>query len=240
MIRVEHLKKTFGEQLVLKDITITFEKGKVYALLGLSGGGKSTFLRCLNGLETPSDGHIYLDELELTQPAVDWVEVRQRVGMVFQQFNLFSHMDAKHNVAFALIQVKKMAKADALKRAVELLNDVGLSHRVDAYPHQLSGGEKQRVAIARTLAMDPEVILFDEPTSALDPEMTIEVLRVIKSLTDRQITMIVVTHELMFARHVAHQIVFMDQGEILECDTPEQFFDHPKTTRAKQFLSPMI
>lgn len=240
MISVEHLKKTYGEQEVLKDISITFEDGKTYAILGLSGGGKSTLLRCLNGLETPTSGKIMLDSLLLTDPAVDWAAVRQRIGMVFQGFNLFHHMNATENVAFALMKVKHASKAEATSRAIQLLNDVGLSHRINAYPSQLSGGEKQRVAIARTLAMNPEVILFDEPTSALDPEMTIEVLRVIKDLRQKGITMIVVTHELMFAKHVASEIVFMDKGEILEQESSQVFFEHPKTDRAKQFLTPMI
>lgn len=241
MIKVEHLVKNYSDDIkVLKDVNFTFEDGKTYAIIGSSGGGKSTFIRCLNMLEEPTDGTITFDDVVVNDPQTDLTMVREKMGMVFQNFNLFEHMDAKKNVAYALIKVKKMNKEAAYEKAVELLNQVGLGHRVDSYPHQLSGGEKQRVAIARALAMEPEVLLCDEPTSALDPEMTTEVLKVLKNLSHTGLTMIVVTHEMAFAREVADYILYMDQGQITECSTPEEFFTNAKTERARQFVANML
>ena len=241
MIKVEHLYKNYSDEIkVLKDISFTFEDGKTYAIIGSSGGGKSTFIRCLNMLEEPTSGTITLDDEVVNSPSTDLTKIREKMGMVFQNFNLFSHMDVKKNVAYALMKVKGMDETSAYKKAIELLGNVGLSHRVDSYPHQLSGGEKQRVAIARALAMDPEVLLCDEPTSALDPEMTTEVLKVLKGLSHTGLTMIVVTHEMNFAKEVADYILYMDKGQIVECSTPEEFFTNAKTERARQFISNML
>lgn len=241
MIKIEHLYKNYSDEIkVLKDVSFTFEDGKTYAIIGSSGGGKSTFIRCLNMLEVPTQGTITLDGVVVNDPKTDLTKVREKMGMVFQNFNLFEHMDAKKNVAYALMKVKKMKSEEAYAKAVKLLEEVGLGHRVDSYPHQLSGGEKQRVAIARALAMEPEVLLCDEPTSALDPEMTTEVLKVLKNLSHTGLTMIVVTHEMAFAREVADYILYMDQGQITECSTPEEFFTSAKTERARQFVANML
>ena len=241
MIKIEHLYKNYSDEIkVLKDISFTFEDGKTYAIIGSSGGGKSTFIRCLNMLEEPTSGTITLDDEVVNSPSTDLTKIREKMGMVFQNFNLFSHMDVKKNVAYALMKVKGMDETSAYKKAIELLGNVGLSHRVDSYPHQLSGGEKQRVAIARALAMEPEVLLCDEPTSALDPEMTTEVLKVLKGLSHTGLTMIVVTHEMNFAKEVADYILYMDKGQIVECTTPEEFFTNAKTERARQFISNML
>ena len=241
MIKVEHLYKNYSDEIkVLKDISFTFEDGKTYAIIGSSGGGKSTFIRCLNMLEEPTSGTITLDDEVVNSPSTDLTKIREKMGMVFQNFNLFSHMDVKKNVAYALMKVKGMDETSAYKKAIELLGNVGLSHRVDSYPHQLSGGEKQRVAIARALAMEPEVLLCDEPTSALDPEMTTEVLKVLKGLSHTGLTMIVVTHEMNIAKEVADYILYMDKGQIVECSTPEEFFTNAKTERARQFISNML
>ena len=241
MIKVEHLYKNYSDEIkVLKDISFTFEDGKTYAIIGSSGGGKSTFIRCLNMLEEPTSGTITLDDEVVNSPSTDLTKIREKMGMVFQNLNLFSHMDVKKNVAYALMKVKGMDETSAYKKAIELLGNVGLSHRVDSYPHQLSGGEKQRVAIARALAMEPEVLLCDEPTSALDPEMTTEVLKVLKGLSHTGLTMIVVTHEMNFAKEVADYILYMDKGQIVECTTPEEFFTNAKTERARQFISNML
>ena len=233
MIKLEHVYKDYSETIkVLKDINFTFEDGKTYAIIGSSGGGKSTLIRCLNMLEVPTSGTITLDDVVVNDPKTDLTKVRQKMGMVFQNFNLFAHMDAKMNVAYALMKVKHMNKETAFTKAKEMLEKVGMGHRVDSYPHQLSGGEKQRVAIARALAMEPEILLCDEPTSALDPEMTSEVLKVLKDLSHTGLTMIVVTHEMAFAKEVADYILYMDQGQILECSTPEVFFNEAKSERA--------
>lgn len=241
MIKVEHLYKNYSEDIkVLKDINFTFEDGKTYAIIGSSGGGKSTFIRCLNMLEEPTAGKVIMDDVVVNDPKTNLAKVREKMGMVFQNFNLFEHMTARKNVAYALIKVKKMKPDEADKKAVQLLNDVGMGHRVDSYPHQLSGGEKQRVAIARALAMEPEVLLCDEPTSALDPEMTTEVLKVLQRLSHTGLTMIVVTHEMNFAKEVADYILYMDQGQITECSKPEEFFTHAKTERARQFVANML
>ena len=241
MIKVEHLYKDYAEDIkVLHDVNFTFEDGKTYAIIGSSGGGKSTFIRCLNMLEVPTSGTITLDGTVVNDPKTDLTKIREKMGMVFQNFNLFEHMVAKKNVAYALMKVKGMEKQQAYEKAVEMLEKVGLGHRVNSYPHQLSGGEKQRVAIARALAMEPEILLCDEPTSALDPEMTTEVLKVLKSLSHTGLTMIVVTHEMAFAREVADYILYMDQGEITECSAPAEFFTNAKTERARQFVANML
>ena len=241
MIKVEHLYKDYAEDIkVLHDVNFTFEDGKTYAIIGSSGGGKSTFIRCLNMLEVPTSGTITLDGTVVNDPKTDLTKIREKMGMVFQNFNLFEHMVAKKNVAYALMKVNGMEKEQAYEKAVEMLEKVGLGHRVNSYPHQLSGGEKQRVAIARALAMEPEILLCDEPTSALDPEMTTEVLKVLKSLSHTGLTMIVVTHEMAFAREVADYILYMDQGEITECSTPAEFFTNAKTERARQFVANML
>lgn len=241
MIKVEHLYKDYAADIkVLHDVNFTFEDGKTYAIIGSSGGGKSTFIRCLNMLEEPTSGTIILDDTVVNDPKTDLTEIREKMGMVFQNFNLFEHMVAKKNVAYALMKVKGMSQDDANQKAVEMLEKVGLGHRINSYPHQLSGGEKQRVAIARALAMEPEILLCDEPTSALDPEMTTEVLKVLKSLSHTGLTMIVVTHEMAFAREVADYILYMDQGEITECSTPSEFFTNAKTERARQFVANML
>lgn len=241
MIKVEHLYKDYAEDIkVLHDVNFTFEDGKTYAIIGSSGGGKSTFIRCLNMLEKPTSGTITLDGTVVNDPKTDLTKIREKMGMVFQNFNLFEHMIAKKNVAYALMKVKGMSQEQADQKAIEMLEKVGLGHRINSYPHQLSGGEKQRVAIARALAMEPEILLCDEPTSALDPEMTTEVLKVLKSLSHTGLTMIVVTHEMAFAREVADYILYMDQGEITECSTPEEFFTNAKTERARQFVANML
>lgn len=241
MIKVEHLYKNYGENVkVLFDVNFTFEDGKTYAIIGSSGGGKSTFIRCLNMMEEPTSGDIYFNDIHVNDPKTDLAKVREKVGMVFQNFNLFAHMKAIDNVTYALKKVKKMSAEDARKKGIELLEKVGLGHRIDSYPHQLSGGEKQRCAIARALAMEPEVLLFDEPTSALDPEMTGEVLKVLQDLNHTGITMIIVTHEMNFAKKVADYVIYMDKGNIEECSKASEFFEEPKSARAKEFLSKMI
>ena len=241
MIKVENLFKDYSEEIkVLHDVNFTFEDGKTYAIIGSSGGGKSTLIRCLNLLEEPTSGSIYYNNIKINDPKTDLNKIREKIGMVFQSFNLFNHMTATKNVTYALIKVKKMDKNEAEKKAHEYLDKVGLSHRYDSYPHQLSGGEKQRVAIARALAMQPEVLLFDEPTSALDPEMTSEVLKVLQSLNHTGMTMIVVTHEMNFAKEVADSIIYMDKGQIAECSEAKEFFANAKTERARNFIANMI
>lgn len=241
MIRVEHLYKEYGEQVkVLFDVNFNFENGETYAIIGSSGGGKSTFIRCLNMLEEPTSGSIYYNDIRINDPSTNLTHIREKIGMVFQNFNLFEHMKAKDNVAYALKKVKKLNAMEAHDKAIKLLDEVGLGHRIDAYPHHLSGGEKQRCAIARALAMEPEVLLFDEPTSALDPEMTGEVLKVLQNLNHTGITMIIVTHEMNFAKKVADHVLYMDQGKIEECTKAVEFFKCPKSDRAKAFLSNMI
>lgn len=241
MIKVENLYKNYGNDVkVLKGIDFMFEQGKTYAIIGSSGGGKSTFIRCLNMLEYPSKGKIIFKGQEITDGKTNLNKVREKMGMVFQNFNLFEHMNVQKNITYALKKVKNMDEHNAVIKASSLLQMVGLKHREFAYPHQLSGGEKQRVAIARALAMEPEVLLCDEPTSALDPEMTIEVLKVLKDLAHTGLTMIIVTHEMNFAREVADYIIYMDQGQIAECSKPEDFFTNAKTERAKKFIANML
>lgn len=240
MINVKNICKNFGELKVLKDISLKINKGEIVAIIGPSGSGKSTLLRCMNLLENPSEGKIIIDNIEVTNKYKNVMELRQKVGMVFQHFNLFPHMTVMENMTYAPIKVKKISKKEAEEKAKKLLIQVGLSDKANVYPATLSGGQKQRVAIARTLAMDPEVILFDEPTSALDPEMVKEVLNVIKGLADTGITMVMVTHEMGFAREVADRICFLDQGRLIEDAPPLEFFSNPKSDRAREFLDKIM
>lgn len=240
MIHVEDLKKSFGETNVLNGITTDIKKGEVLVILGPSGCGKSTFLRCLNMLEEPTGGSIYLDGVEVTNPKTDINKARQSMMMVFQHFNLFPHLTILENLTIAPTKLQKRPKEEADAEAMELLKRVGLEDRANAYPSQLSGGQKQRVAICRALAMNPQVILFDEPTSALDPEMVGEVLDVMKELARSGMTMICVTHEMGFAREVANRIIFLDEGVIAEDGSPEEIFDYPKNERLKAFLSKIL
>ncbi len=240
MIAVKHLTKKFGTHLVLNDITENIEAGEKIAIIGPSGSGKSTFLRCLNLLEQPTGGQIIFDGTDIMGKGVDINKIRQQMGMVFQQFNLFPHLSIMDNITLAPIQLKLMGAEQARDEALRLLKIVNLSEKADAYPGQLSGGQKQRIAIVRSLALKPKMMLFDEPTSALDPEMVGEVLEVMKGLADDGMTMAVVTHEMGFAREVATRIFFVDQGQILEQGTPEQVFDHPKHARTQEFLSKVL
>ena len=240
MIDVKNLHKYFGSLEVLKGIDCHIDKGECVCVIGPSGSGKSTFLRCLNLLETPTKGDIVIDDMHLTEKSFDVDAMRKRVGMVFQHFNLFPHLTILENVTLAPIRHKMMTEEQAKEKAMELLNRVGVGDKADNYPAQLSGGQKQRVAIARSLALSPEVMLFDEPTSALDPEMVGEVLEVMKQLAKEGMTMVVVTHEMGFAREVANRVFFMDGGGILEEGTPEQIFDHPQEERTKTFLSKVL
>lgn len=240
MIKTIDLTKRFGDNTVLKQITTTINQGEVVAVIDPSGSGKSTFLRCLNLLEEPSEGYIWIKDQEITNPKVNKLEVRKNIGMVFQHFHLFPHMTVLENVIYAPTKVKNMKKELAEKIAKELLTKVGLMDKIDAYPNRLSGGQKQRVAIARALAMDPEIMLFDEPTSALDPEMVKEVLDVMKDLVDTGMTMVVVTHEMNFAKEVADRIIFMDDGKLMEESDPQTFFAKPKTKRAEDFLAKVL
>ena len=240
MIDVKNLHKYFGSLEVLKGIDCHIDKGECVCVIGPSGSGKSTFLRCLNLLETPTKGDIVIDDMHLTEKDFDVDAMRKRVGMVFQHFNLFPHLTILENVTLAPIRHKMMTEEQAKEKAMELLNRVGVGDKADNYPAQLSGGQKQRVAIARSLALSPEVMLFDEPTSALDPEMVGEVLEVMKQLAQEGMTMVVVTHEMGFAREVANRVFFIDGGGILEEGTPEQIFDHPQEERTKAFLSKVL
>ena len=239
-VKVDRLYKSFGNLKVLREITTEIHKGEVIAIIGPSGCGKSTFLRCLNLLEIPTSGKIYIDGVDITLPKADILKIRQKVGMVFQHFHLFPHMTVLQNVIYAPVKVKQVAKDEARLKGLELLEKVGLSDKAEVYPSKLSGGQKQRVAIARCLAMEPEVLLMDEPTSALDPEMVREVLDVMKALTKTGITMAIVTHEMGFARVVAHRILFLDGGKVTEDVPPQEFFSNPKCDRAKQFLEKML
>ncbi len=240
MISVKNVWKSFKTLEVLKNISLEIEKGEIVAIIGPSGSGKSTLLRCMNLLETPSKGNILIDGVDITNKKADIMEIRQKVGMVFQHFNLFPHMTVMGNMTYAPMKVKKKTKAEAEAKAMDLLKQVGLWDKAMVYPATLSGGQKQRVAIARALAMDPEVILFDEPTSALDPEMVKEVLNVIKGLAGTGITMVLVTHEMGFAREVADRICFLDEGNLIEDAPPKIFFSSPKTDRAKEFLEKVM
>lgn len=240
MIQVKNIKKKFGKLEVLKDINLDIKKGEIVAILGPSGSGKSTLLRCLNLLEKPNNGEIIFNNQNILDKKCDVNKIRENIGMVFQNFNLFPNMTVLENIIIAPIKLKKINKDEAIEDALNLLGRVGLLDKKDAYPSQLSGGQKQRIAIARALAMKPEVLLFDEPTSALDPEMVKEVLDVMKELADEGMTMAVVTHEIGFAKEVASKVVFMDGGYILEEGTPKDVFENTKNIRAKQFFDKVI
>lgn len=240
LIKVENLSKSFGKNEVLKNVNMQIEKGEVIAIIGPSGCGKSTFIRTLNQLENLTEGKIYLDGEDITAKGVDINDVRRRVGMVFQHFNLFPHLTIQKNLTLAPVKLGLMSEEEANKKAAELLERVGLADKASAYPDSLSGGQKQRIAIARTLAMNPEVILFDEPTSALDPEMVGEVLNLMKELADDGMTMVVVTHEMGFAREVADRVLFFDEMGIKEEGTPAEIFDSPKSQRLQDFLSKVL
>ena len=238
MIDVKNLQKRFGDLVVLDGIDLKVDPGDVIVLVGPSGCGKSTFLRCLTHLEEPTGGHIFLDGKEVTDKEID--HVRSRMGMVFQHFNLFPHMTVKKNITFAPVKLRKMTQAEADKKAMDLLERIGLADKADEYPNMLSGGQKQRIAIVRALAMDPEVLLFDEPTSALDPEMVGEVLELMKKLAKNGMTMVVVTHEMGFAKEVASRVIFIDKGKIQEDKPPQEFFANPENPRLRDFLSKVL
>ena len=240
MIDVRNLEKSFGDHKVLDGINEHIYPGEKVVVIGPSGSGKSTFLRCLNLLEQPTAGTITVDGVDITDPKTDIDKIRQRMGMVFQQFNLFPHLTIKENIKLAPVTLKLMSDSEADQKAVELLERVGLPDKAEAYPKQLSGGQQQRIAIARALAMNPEVMLFDEPTSALDPEMVGEVLELMKQLAQEGMTMVVVTHEMGFAREVADRVMFVDEGRVKEQGTPEEFFANPKDERLKEFLSKVL
>ena len=240
MINITNLYKNFGDLEVLKNISTEIKKGEIISIIGPSGSGKSTFLRCINKLEEPSSGHIYIDGMDLMDKNTDINKIRERVGMVFQHFNLFPNMTVLDNLTLSPIMVKKESKEEAEKYALSLLEKVGLLDKANSYPTQLSGGQKQRIAIARALAMKPEVILFDEPTSALDPEMIKEVLDVMRDLAKEGMTMLIVTHEMGFARNVGNRILFMDKGEIIEDCSPKEFFENPTNERIKDFLNKVL
>lgn len=240
LIEVEALRKSFGDNVVLDGITTDICKGEVVVIIGPSGSGKSTFLRSLNLLEKPTGGQILFEGADITDPKVNIDRHRQKIGMVFQQFNLFPHKTVKENIMLAPVTLKVMTPEEASKKADELLARVGLPDKADAYPDSLSGGQKQRIAIARSLAMNPDVMLFDEPTSALDPEMVGEVLEIMKELAETGMTMVVVTHEMGFAREVATRVLFVDEGKIQEENTPEEFFRNPKNPRLREFLSKVL
>ena len=240
MIKVENLRKSFQGMEVLKDVSITINKGDVVCVIGPSGSGKSTFLRCLNMLEKPSSGKIIFDGEDLAAPKANLNLHRQKMGMVFQQFNLFPHMTVLENLTCAPMMLKKVSKVEAEAKALDLLGRVGLADRANSYPNKLSGGQKQRVAIVRALCMDPDVMLFDEPTSALDPEMVGEVLDVMKTLAKKGLTMVVVTHEMGFAREVSNRVLFLDDGVIAEEGTPDQIFGNPQCERLQSFLAKVL
>lgn len=240
LIQIQDLRKSFGSQVVLDGITTEIDQGEVVAIIGPSGCGKSTFLRSMNLLEVPTSGTILFEGTDITDKSVDINKMRQKIGMVFQQFNLFPNYTIKDNITLAPIRLGLMTKEEAEKRAMELLERVGLPDRANDYPAQLSGGQKQRIAIARSLAMNPDVMLFDEPTSALDPEMVGEVLELMRELARDGMTMVVVTHEMGFAREVANRVLFIDEGKIKEENTPEEFFANPQNERLREFLSKIL
>ncbi len=240
MIEVKGLKKEFNGLKVLNGINYTINQGEKIVVIGPSGSGKSTFLRCLNLLEEPTGGEIWFDGTNITDPQNDINKMRQKMGMVFQHFNLFPHMTVLDNITFAPVRLKMQTKAEAKENALRLLRRIGLEDKADEYPNRLSGGQKQRIAIVRALAMNPEVMLFDEPTSALDPEMVGEVLDLIRELADEGMTMVIVTHEMGFAREVGTKILFVDEGLIKEENTPEEFFSHPRNERLREFLSKVL
>ena len=240
LIRVENLEKSFGDHQVIKGISTTICRGDVVAVIGPSGCGKSTFLRSMNCLEDPTGGRVTFEGTNITDEDVDINLVREKIGMVFQQFNLFPNMTVRKNIMLAPVKRKKMTKEEAAVKADELLDRIGLSDKADSYPAMLSGGQKQRIAIARALAMNPDVMLFDEPTSALDPEMVGEVLSLIKELAAEGMTMVIVTHEMGFAKEVANRVLFLNEGQIQEENTPEELFEHPKNARLQDFLSKVL
>ncbi|HJA90916.1 MAG TPA: amino acid ABC transporter ATP-binding protein [Candidatus Jeotgalibaca merdavium] len=240
MIKTNNLKKSFGEKEVLKGINEEIKEGEVVVVIGPSGSGKSTFLRCLNLLEEPTSGEVLFDNQVINQKGVNIDEVRTKMGMVFQNFNLFPHLTVLQNITIGPLQINKVSKEEAHQIATDLLQSMGLADKAEAYPNSLSGGQKQRIAIARALAMQPKMMLFDEPTSALDPEMVGEVLQVMKNLATNGMTMVVVTHEMGFAREVGDRILFMDEGYIVEQGTPEQLFDQPQNERTQNFLSKVL
>ena len=240
MIKVRNLQKSFGDNHVLNGIDVDIRKGECVCVIGPSGSGKSTFLRCLNLLEKPEEGEIYINGQDIMDPKLNVDKYRENLGMVFQHFNLFPNMTVKQNITLAPVRLKKWTKEEADTKAIELLRRVGLERKADTYPNKLSGGQKQRVAVARALAMNPEVMLFDEPTSALDPEMVGEVLDVMKSLVKEGMTMVVVTHEMGFAKNVSDRVIFMDQGVIVEDESPRELFENPKHERTKNFLSKVL
>ena len=240
LIEVKNLHKSYGENQVLRGIDVSIQKGEVVVVIGPSGSGKSTFLRCLNLLEQPTDGQVIFDGVDLTDGHVNTLETCRRMGMVFQRFNLFSNLTILDNVTLAPMLVKKQSRAEAEKRALALLETVGLSEKRDAYPEQLSGGQQQRVAIARALAMEPEVMLFDEATSALDPEMVGDVLSIMRDMARQGMTMVVVTHEMGFAREVGDRVLFIDGGVIVEENTPDELFSNPQNKRTQDFLSKVL
>ena len=239
-INVTNLKKSFGSNEVLKGIDLEIAEGEVVCIIGPSGSGKSTLLRCLNKLEEVTDGHVVIDGQDITEKTTDINKVREEIGMVFQHFNLFPHLSVMDNITLAPVELKRENKESAKAKAVELLETVGLSEKADAFPSSLSGGQKQRVAIARALAMNPEIMLFDEPTSALDPEMVGDVLEVMKKLAKQGMTMVVVTHEMGFAREVGHRVIFMDGGYIVEEGTPAEVFGNPQNPRTQDFLNKVL
>lgn len=240
MIEVKNLQKAFGGNMVLKGVTETIEKGEKIAIIGPSGSGKSTFLRCLNRLEEPTGGEIWFEGKDITAKDCDINRIRRKMGMVFQHFNLFPHLTVKQNITLAPVNLKLQTPAEADEKAMRLLERIGLADKADAYPNKLSGGQKQRIAIVRALAMEPEVMLFDEPTSALDPEMVGEVLDLIRELAREGMTMVIVTHEMGFAREVATRVLFMDEGQVMEQNAPADFFAHPQNARLQAFLSKVL
>ena len=240
LLSIEHLKKSYDDNLILDDIDLEVHQGEVIVLVGPSGCGKSTMLRCINALEPIQGGEIKLNGEKINPKNKNIAELRQKIGMVFQQFNLFPNMTIKENIMLAPVKLNKMTREEAEKKAMELLKRIGLSDKADAYPSQLSGGQKQRIAIVRSLAMNPDIILFDEPTSALDPEMVGEVLSVMKELAEDGMTMVVVTHEMGFAREVANRVMFINDGVIQEENTPQEIFEHPQSPRLQEFLSKVL
>ena len=240
MIVIKNLKKSFGDHMVLNGINETIQKGEKVVVIGPSGSGKSTFLRCLNLLEIPTKGEIWFEDNNITDKKTNINLLRRRMGMVFQQFNLFPHLTVKENITLSPVKLGLMTKKEANRKALELLDRIGLTEKADAYPNQLSGGQKQRIAIIRALAMNPDMMLFDEPTSALDPEMVGEVLDLMTQLAEEGMTMVVVTHEMQFAKKVATRVLFMDEGRIVEQNSPREFFEHPANPRLQEFLSKIL
>lgn len=239
-LKAENVQKKFGDNVVLKGLDLDVKEGEVVVIIGPSGSGKSTFLRCMNGLEKANGGRVFIDDIDITDSSQNINKVRENIGMVFQHFNLFPHLNVLQNIALAPKELKNVSDSEIRERAKKLLEIVGLTDKEEAYPRSLSGGQKQRVAIARALAMDPDIMLFDEPTSALDPEMVGDVLEVMQRLAREGMTMVVVTHEMGFAKEVADRIVFMDEGLIVEVGPPEQIFEHPENERTKEFLDKVL